>query len=93
MSPDPFSIFQGMGFEMIKLCPGERGGLVVQSLTPEREVGGSKHTPPCCVLEQDTFTPRKVLVIHVPRKRCLCPDMTEKMLTLSTQKSNTKNFV
>ena len=30
---------------------------------------------PCCVLEQDTFTSQKVLVI--PRKRWLRPDMTE----------------
>ena len=38
---------------------------------------------PCCVLEQDIFTPppspKKVLVI--PRKRWLRPNMTEKLLT------------
>ena len=34
---------------------------------------------PCCVLEQDIFTPKKVLVI--PRKRWLCPNMTEKLFT------------
>ena len=37
--------------------------------TPDPEVGGSSPTgvKPCCVLEQGTFTPQKVLVI--PRKR------------------------
>ena len=47
--------------------------------TPDPEVGGSSPTrvKPCCVLEQGTFTPQKVLVI--PRK--LCPNMTEKLLT------------
>ena len=30
---------------------------------------------PCCVLEQGTFTPKKVLIIH--RKPWLRPDMTE----------------
>ena len=34
---------------------------------------------PCCILEQDTFTSQKVLVI--PRKRWLHSDMTEKLLT------------
>ena len=29
---------------------GERGCLVVEPRTPEREVGGSKLAPPCCVL-------------------------------------------
>ena len=33
----------------------------------------------CCVLEQGTFTPQKVLVI--PRKRWLHPNMTEKLFT------------
>ena len=32
-----------------------------------------------CVLEQDTFTSEKVVVI--PRKRWLHPDMTEKLFT------------
>ena len=31
---------------------GERGGLVVESWTPEQEVGGSIPTSPSCVLEQ-----------------------------------------
>ena len=49
--------------------------------TPDPEVGGSSPTrvKPCCVLEQGTFTPQKVLVI--PRKRWLCPNMTEKLFT------------
>ena len=54
---------------------GERGDLVVESLTLGREVGDS--IPTSAV--KDTFTPRKVLVI--PRKRWLRPDMTEKLLT------------
>ena len=49
--------------------------------TPYPEVGGSSLTrvKPCCVLEQGTFTPQKVLVI--PRKRWLRPNMTEKLFT------------
>ena len=49
--------------------------------TPDPEVGGSRPTrvKPCCVLEQGTFTPQKVLVI--PRKRWLRPNMTEKLFT------------
>ena len=49
--------------------------------TPDPEVGGSSPTrvKPCCVLEQGTFTPQKVLVI--PRKRWLRPNMTEKLFT------------
>ena len=49
--------------------------------TPDPEVGGSSPTrvKPCCVLEQGTFTPQKVLVI--PRKRWLHPNMTEKLFT------------
>ena len=49
--------------------------------TPDPEVGGSSPTrvKPCCVLEQGTFTPQNVLVI--PRKRWLCPNMTEKLFT------------
>ena len=45
------------------------------------EVGGSSPTrvKPCCVLEQGTFTPQKVLVI--PSKRWLRPNMTEKLFT------------
>ena len=49
--------------------------------TPDPEVGGSSPTrvKPCCVLEQGTYTPQKVLVI--PRKRWLRPNMTEKLFT------------
>ena len=49
--------------------------------TPDPEVRGSSPTrvKPCCVLEQGTFTPLKVLVI--PRKRWLRPNMTEKLFT------------
>ena len=49
--------------------------------TPDPEVGGSSPTrvKSCCVLEQGTFTPQKVLVI--PRKRWLRPNMTEKLFT------------
>ena len=49
--------------------------------TPDPEVGGSSPTrvKPCCVLDQGTFTPQKVLVI--PRKRWLRPNMTEKLFT------------
>ena len=56
------------------------GGLVVERQTPEREVGvRSSLGLPCFILEQDTFTSLKVLVI--PRKQWLRPDMTEKLLT------------
>ena len=47
---------------------GERGGSVVERRTPEQEVRVRNLPPLCCVLEQDTFSP-KVLVI--PRKRWL----------------------
>ena len=70
---------------------GRRRGLVVERRTPEREVGvRSSLRSPCCILEQDTFTSQKVLVI--PRKRLLRPDMTEKLLTgtLSLNQNKTK---
>ena len=52
----------------------------VERRTPEREVGvRSSLRSPCCILEQDTFTSQKVLVI--PRKGWLRPGMTEKLLT------------
>ena len=54
--------------------------LVVERRTPEREVWSSILTQVAVLyLEQDTFTPKKVLVI--PRKRWIRPDMTEKLLT------------
>ena len=45
-------------------------------LSSKREGGGSILTwAPFCVLEQDTFTPKKVLI--TPRSPWLRPDMTE----------------
>ena len=59
---------------------------MVEFQSPERKVGfRSSFRMPCCILEQDTFTSQKVLV--VPRKQWLCPDMTEKLLT-GTQSIN-----
>ena len=53
---------------------------MVERRTEEQEVGGSILTRVAVFfLEQDTFTSQKVLVI--PRKRWLCPDMTEQLLT------------
>ena len=43
---------------------------------------------PCCILEQDTFTSTKVLVI--PRKRWPRPNMTEKLLTGTLNKNETR---
>ena len=56
---------------------GRAVALWLMPRTPDPEVGGSSPTrvKPCCVLEQGTFTPPKVLVI--PRKRWLRPNMTE----------------
>ena len=49
--------------------------------TSDPEVGGSSPTrvKPCCVLEQGTFTSKKVLVI--PRKRWPRPNMPENLFT------------
>ena len=53
---------------------------MVERWTPEQGLGFNPHSgSPCCILEQDTFTSQKVLVI--PRKQWLRPDMTEKLLT------------
>ena len=60
---------------------GERGGLVVNasdSGSRGRDSSPSR-VKPCCVLEQGTFTPQKVLVI--PRKQWLRPNMTEKLFS------------
>ena len=57
--------------------------------TPEPEVGGRDLLPPCCVPEQDTCTPRTVLVI--PRKWWFLPDMTEKLLTGTLRKKSRKS--
>ena len=60
--------------------------------TPDPEVGGSSPTrvKPCCVLEQGTFTPQKVLVI--PRKRWLRPNMTEKLFTGTLRINQPTNY-
>ena len=41
------------------LIVGEHGGLVVEPLTPEQEVGVRYLPPPCCVLEQRHVLPEK----------------------------------
>ena len=48
--------------------------------TLDIEVGGLSPAwvKPCCVFEQGTFTPQKVLVIH--RKQWLCTNTTEKIV-------------
>ena len=53
--------------------------LMPRTLDPEVGGSGPTRVKPCCVLEQGTFTPQKVLVI--PRKRWLRPNMTEKLFT------------
>ena len=60
---------------------GERGGLVVNASDSVSRGRDSSPTrvKPCCVLEQGTSTPQKVLVI--PRKRWLHHNMTAKLLT------------
>ena len=58
---------------------GERGGLNVESLTPDREVGGSIPTTAVLCPSADSFTPQKVLVI--PTKGWLRPVITERLLT------------
>ena len=63
---------------------------MVERRTPEREVGvRSSLRLPCCVLEQDTFTSQIVLVI--PRKRWLRPEMTEKLFFGTLSKNETKH--
>ena len=65
---------------------------MVERQTPGREVGDRPSIGlPCCVLEQDTFTSQKVLVI--PRKRWLRPDMTEILFTGTLNKNETKRKV
>ena len=56
----------------------ERGGLVVESRTPEREVGGSIRTRGAVLFSwARRIYSSKALVI--PRKQWLRPDMTEKL--------------
>ena len=45
-------MFSLAGHPGMHLQQGERGGPVVESLTPEREVGVRYLPPACCVLEQ-----------------------------------------
>ena len=53
---------------------------MVEFLTPERELWGfDTYLRRVVSLSKESFTPEKVLVL--PRKRWLCPDMTEKVLT------------
>ena len=88
VSKSKISILSKFMFSEIKICSFQislfechiSNSLVVERRTPEREVGGSILTQVVVLLlEQDTFTSQKVLVI--PRKRWLRPDMTEKLLT------------
>ena len=51
--------------------------------------GGQNLPPPCCVLEEDTYSP-KVLVIA--RKRWLHSDMAEKLLTGTLNLNTNKIF-
>ena len=66
-----FQIFDHFSFCSVTIFSERRGS--------ERSGVRSSLRSPCCILEQDTFTSQKVLVI--PRKRWLHPDMTEKLLT------------
>ena len=69
---------------------GSRAGLVVERRIPKREVGvRSSLRSPCCILQQDTVTSQKVLVI--PRKRWLRPDMTKTVLTGPQPKQTNKH--
>ena len=52
---------------------------MVESDSRARGGGFNTYLRPIVSLSKDTFTPRNVLV--TPRKRWLCPDMTEKLLT------------
>ena len=52
---------------------------MVEHRNQDREVGGSKPTSPRVVSLSKTLYSPKLLVI--PRKRWLCPGMTEKLLT------------
>ena len=60
---------------------------MVEHWTPEPEVGVRNLPPPGCVLEQDIYSP-KVLVIR--RQRWLHSDMTEKLLTWTLSLSTNK---
>ena len=65
---------------------GECGGSVVERRTPEREVWGSKPTSAV----QDTLLPESTG--NTCRKRCLPPDMTEKLLPGTLRLNTNKTF-
>ena len=73
---------------------GERGGLLVERQTPEREVGGFETFLHRVVSLSKTLYCQKVLVIS--RKWWLRPEMTEKLLTgklsLNTKKTKKQNW-
>ena len=57
-----------------------------------RESDSGALRSPCCILDQDTFTSQKVLVI--PRKRWLRPDMTDKIIDWDVKpQQNKQNLV
>ena len=58
---------------------------MVERRTPEREVEGFKTYPRRVVSLSKTLYSPKVQVIHAPRKHCLRPDMTEKLLPQNKQ--------
>ena len=71
---------------------GGRGGtgLVVRASDSDRETRvRSSAGSVCCFLEQETFTPQKVLVI--PRNRWLHLNMTEKLFTGTLNHNQNKN--
>ena len=72
-------------------CFGTGSGLVVRA--SDSGGRGQGFNTPCCVLEQDTFTPLKVLV--EPRKQWVCPDMAKKLFTgmLSQNESKQKKHI
>ena len=68
----------------LNVITGERGGVVVEHRTPNREVlssiliGGTVLCP--CARHMFVFIVLPTVLVK-PRKRWLCPDMTEKLLT------------
>ena len=78
---------------MHSIILGERTGLVVRaSDSGSGDTGSIGVGSVCCFLEQETFTPLKVLVI--PRNRWLRLNMTEKLFTgtLNHNQNKTKAF-
>ena len=74
---DSFVLFYIFTRSVFLASQGSVVALLLMPRTPDPEVGDSSPTriKLCCVLEQGTFTPQKVLVI--PRKRWLRPNMTD----------------